>query len=130
MAMNGSLREPAAQIGHEAAQSAALSRGASVLGRMSIGRNTAYITYTYRVSVMAITVSADAIQRTSGSDGAVQFNYEMITDIVPAVTAHMSVADLRDGDRLPLRSSRTMNDDFIYLSHDTSCHIYIYNQYP
>ena len=115
--MDARVREPAAQFGDEPDERLLLCRRARVLRVFAVGSATADIANADRVGVMPTAMRAHLLDGSSIVNRAVKINHKVVTDVSPAVTVDMPVANLLHREILPLGCSSAVYDNFSYASH-------------
>ena len=115
--MDARVREPAAQFGDEPNERLLLCRRARVLRVFAVGSATADIANADRVGVMPTAMRAHLLDGSSIVNRAVKINHKVVTDVSPAVTVDVPVANLLHREVLPLGCSCAMNDNLSYASH-------------
>lgn len=114
MAVNGHVpAELSLKLLNELHDRHALCRSAGVLGSLfTVVGNTPDIGDTNGVGVLPLGMGADAFNGSSLVNRAVAVDYKVVSDVGPAVTLYMPLADLRYRKVLPFGSGGAMQDDF------------------
>ena len=101
---------------HQRLQRHTLPRSPRILGRTSVSSQTAHITHPHTVRIMPTAVSTHLSQRTPLMHTPVKIHHIMVSH-VHKPTRLMPAPDVRHTHITPLSSSRTMNNNIIYLTH-------------
>ena len=101
---------------HQRLQHHTLPRSPRILGRTSVGSQTAHITHPHTVRIMPTTVSTHLSQRPPLMHTPVKIHHIMVPH-VHKPTRLMPASDVRHTHITALSSSRTMNNNIINLTH-------------
>ena len=114
--MDARVREPAAQFGDEPDERQLLCRRARVLRVFAVGSATADVADADRIGVMPTAMRTHLLDGSAIVNRAVKINHKVVTDVSPAVTVDVPVANLLHREILPLGCSSAINDTFSNLS--------------
>ena len=101
---------------HQRLQRHTLPRSPRILGRTPVSSQSAHITHPHTVRIMPTAVSTHLSQRTTLMHTTVKIHHIMVSH-VHKPTRLMPAPDVRHTHITALSSSRTMNNNIIYLTH-------------